>query len=1259
MPSPALVVGLGGTGTLVATYVKKELMETSGGIWPLKEVKVLSFDTDTKQPEIGGQGRIREVGQSTGAVRLTNGEFFFTGGNVQTLMREVVKGRHSHLRNWLLADWYLSTISDKTFNLNEGAGQFRQFGRLAVFKDVTAPAISIIYNTLNDALVKLSRDNPGMTNFQVFVISSLAGGTGAGMFADIAYLIRKISEQPSINLKGKMSVRGYLVLPDAFSQTVDQTWLRSMHARAFAAMRENRRFTVNFDYERGYPMHYQEGEGNSLWHGSLKGRLFDLLYYLDGNGERSRLGATDIKRGLAPAIADVISAGIDKESGPKFATYVANVEAERGSRILDGRISKKTATFGSVGTYSIVFPIYQIVEAWTHDLGLEVLKRLVIPDMAELDARSGLPKALLSNANQENPGEDGRTAAAKFLRANKPVIYQTRDEHGNVNTIHAEPTLLFGELARIAEATARPGSAIVQELTGRTISDWNPVFSPQGEDQETQRLIRRVENTLSMRLYDKDGKVGTVQASDQMNPKEDPSLGCERLINEVRTHKARHLGDEDARTGQRLGGVYRTTLSQIADYNLARFNLYLDSYIQLTLNGSPNRPGAEARGGKIGYLAEFLVALFQLLVRAQDTLQRVQQGRREKGENRRNAIVETQTALQRMKTLSTKKGLIGKPAGDAFQSQRAYLLAESHLVDILQTEAVEDVILETVTRMIDYVASARDAAQTWVSTLATGQEGLYAQLSIGRKQADSDRAAEKDIRSRFILSDEKYEKERYESYLAIKEDGWVDALLRSLSWETRVKQQGGRPKLEIVLNVLGPDKRSRELAEHSENDNLTIWLDLCRQPFDVARKSESVIGYLIDHPVYKDPTKIAELIYEHSGVSLNFNSNGGNPLPANFLRAYFQTEEEKGHRAYLRSVIQQLAQKSGQRTSDSSASQSQSGSLSDAAQDANRSAGQEDRFVQFTNSEDRFKFTVIFTQELIELERISAYDEGKKAYLGEGDQVAKGDRRVLHIFPAEVHAAEYESRLPNELKQNMRLFSDDVALQMEDVNQLKQFLMCYVYGLVRRVSEKDKKTSENKLVFKLVIPPEHEFDQFGNLAKPDEVWLTDPARKALMLDAVMTFNFVGKDIGHGDDYVHEIDYEAVSRALRQERERDATRRLQDMSIGKHNQDLFSSVNAIRDEKQKQEALIELAGIERISEIRTRFETEVIPFYAKSLGDPDAQKDYDIASVFLLMLNDEVKSVRQLLKDRIRALRDLGTISREDLPTSNQSTDDPW
>lgn len=1213
MPSPALIVGLGGTGTLAATYIKKELMETSGGTWPLKEVKVLAFDTDEKQPSIGAQGQIREAGRSTGAVRLSTGEFFFTGGNVQALMREVARGKHPHLGKWLLADYYLRNLPDKMFNLNEGAGQFRQFGRLAVFKDVATPANSTIYNTLNDALRKLQRDNPDMGNLQVFVIGSLAGGTGAGMFADIAYLIRKIAEQTSLDIKKKMSLRGYLVLPGAFSSTVNSEWMHSMNARAFAAMRENRRFTVSFDYQRGYPMHYHESGGDVFWHGSLKGRLFDLLYYIDGKG----LNDTDIEHGTAPMIADAITAAIDREGGAAFASYVANVEAERTNRIARGELSEKTAVFGGVGTYSIVFPIYQIVEGWTHALGLEILDTLLHP--TQKDPRTGVPVAFASNTNQENPGEDGAEAAAKFLRATTPVTYQTYDRHGNLRTEMAEPTLLFGEFARIAAlAKASNKQSRLQELMARGIEEWKPHFMPHGEDKETRRLIRRVEQTIESQLYDKDGELGTVLASNQMKPKEDPLMGSERIIDETRNYKARLLGDEDPRTGQRFGGRYRDALSEISEYQAARFQRYLDAYIQATLNGAPTHTGREARGGKIGFLAAFLTELYERLVRTQEVLQQVQQARRERGESRRTALAETQRTLQHMKTLAGKRNLLGRPAGEAYQAQHAYLRAESRLIDILETEAVEDALLETVTLLIGYVHSAREAVLAWLQTLGKGERSLYADLLRGRDQVNSDRKAEKSIKSRFVLEDEEYERERYEHYLSTIEGGWQEKILRSVTWEIRTRQQGGRPKLELALKVDVEDS-SRQLAHRRGVENLTAWLHMCRKPFADARSTESVVGYLLRHEEYRNPDRIATLLHQHGGIALSVLK--GNPLPANFLRAYFQSEEEAGHRAYLGKVIQELAQLQGQRT------------------DSARDEENESRFVKFTNSEDRFKFTVVFTQELIELENIATYADGNLAYLGNG---GRGDRRILHIFPAEVHAAEYEARLP-ELRQEIRLFSDGVALQLEDVQQFRLFLMCYTYGMVRRVPERDPETHTTRFVFKLFIPPAQETDAYGNPLEPEEIWLTPPKKEIYMLDAITTFNFVGRDVGHGENYVQEIDYRAVSAALQRERERDAARRVQEMKFA-YNKGLLTSIQAIQDEGERLAALMELARIERVMATRDKFKKEILPYYKKLLPDPHAQDDYDLTSVFWMMLDDEVKAVQQVLTDKIRALRDLGVIA---------------
>src|SRR5690606_37519823 len=98
----------------------------------------------------------------------------------------------------------------------------------------------------------------------------------------------------------------------------------------------------------------------------------------------------------------------------------------------------------------------------------------------------------------------------------------------------------------------------------------------------------------------------------------------------------------------------------------------------------------------------------------------------------------------------------------------------------------------------------------------------------------------------------------------------------------------------------------------------------------------------------------------------------------------------------------------------------------------------ENKFVRFVNSEDRFKFTFVFTQELIELDNIVSYRHtGYDEYMG----TVRGNRSILHVFPAEVNAARYEARL-GELQQQIRLFDNEVTLQLEDVSRVKLFLLC-------------------------------------------------------------------------------------------------------------------------------------------------------------------------------------------------------------------------
>lgn len=1245
MPVPALVIGLGGSGTTVATYVKKELMESTQN-WPLKEVRILAFDTDTdaaKDATIGASGQTRTGGLTTGGVRLREGgEFFYIGGNVKALVEQVAQGQHRHIGRWFQAETYLKDLSlpDNMYNLNVGAGQFRQFGRMAIFKDMIDASSRRVFNTLSDALTRIKQQNPALTNLQVFIIGSVAGGTGAGMFADVAHLVRSIAGQPNIQLQGKISIRGYLILPDAFSQTVQTDVLKEMHARAYAAMRENRRFTINFDYERGYPMPYRESGTDPIWTGGVKGQLFDLLYYIDGQGGQA--ATTALKYGVAPAIADAISAAVDGDAGPAFSSYVVNVKAVYAGRIARGVLPRKAATFGSLGTYSIVFPIYHIVEGWAHDLGKQMLDHLLSP--TEFDPRSGTPTTLATNQNPEEPNEDGNKIGFEFLNSQQAISFEYVDADGNTRSNSVEPTLLPQQLFYIASHARRGSSSILPELIERRIEDWQAHFMPEGQDDETRRLLDRVKTTLNSRLYHpKEG--GEVMATDQVKQKqqEEMDAAADRIERGVRAYKNRYLG-APSRQGRRSGGLYRKALDEIVAYQMERFIQRLDLFMLATLNGSANNPQSVAKRGKVGFLATFLHGLFTALELTRAKLQEAQEQRRELGEGYLSAAAKAESARQNMLDASAKKGLFsGRSATNA---QHTYLQAEVELIDMLKVETTEEAILSAVTQMMDYVRSAEESLQAWIDSLAQDTKSLYRQVLDGRTYIDNDRRAIQDVKVRLVVTDPDYENARYQTYLDRTDGGWINRQLGQVQWRIKHRKVAGQPKVELGFSLGNSNEDRFVFGLDTPEENLTQWLNLCRQPFQRAYDEESVLSYLIQHRQYRQAGRLAEDIHGNSGIMLNVA--GGDPLPANFLRAYYLKDSEAGQADYLRGVVDRIAGLSGFSISQED--------LQEATYGDENGQISENKFVRFVNSEDRFKLTFVFTQELIELDNIVSYrNTGYNEYVG----TIHGNRSILHVFPAEVNAARYEARL-GELKQPIRLFDNEVTLQLEDLSRVKLFLLCYVYGLIRRDSVVNDTTGERLNLWKLFLEPEKQFDAYGNPTITEEIYLTEPQSNPHILDALATFNYEEKDARFKQGYVTEINYAQVVEALRRAREKDVAQRLEAGVAGQHSQDLLGQIDTV-DADIRQSVLEDLAQIDRIREYQRRVEKEILPILEKRKTHITAeQRDYDMMSTFVLMLNDEIQGVRKTVQNRLSALRNLGpTGSQTPSPSQSDASFDPW
>jgi len=294
MTRPALVIGLGGTGQWVLTYLKKDLLESNNGQMP-DNVRLLAFDT---MPQAGAElaaasGRRGEKEVRVGSIKLeTDVEFVHLGGDVYELARVVDSGRLPHIGSWYRADHWLPHLPRAAFVLSTGAGQLRQFGRIALFKDLSSRIESEVWRRLDVSIGQLATKLVGEQRLEIIIVGSFAGGTGSGMFIDIALLARhRAKNVPHL-------IRGYFVLPRAFDPDADDDML----ARSFAAWRELNRFMV-VSKDFSLPTLVYNSRDRALQLRDIRTKVFDACYLVDGVRGGTRVAA-EPELGVHPTVAD-------------------------------------------------------------------------------------------------------------------------------------------------------------------------------------------------------------------------------------------------------------------------------------------------------------------------------------------------------------------------------------------------------------------------------------------------------------------------------------------------------------------------------------------------------------------------------------------------------------------------------------------------------------------------------------------------------------------------------------------------------------------------------------------------------------------------------------------------------------------------------------------------------------------------------------------------------------------------------------------
>jgi len=994
MTRPAIVIGLGGTGQWVLTFLKKELLEIGHGVMP-KEVKLISFDTTSQTAANIGQGGGREDDKAirAGAVELTLGkEFIPIGDQVGPLVSEIAQGKHSHLQ-WFPAQPFLSKLAPASFNVKEGSGQIRQMGRIAIFYDLSDFAKSKILSHIGAAM----KDLKGIVNkdvqLEIIIVGSLAGGTGAGMMVDIALLTRAQAAQL---VGGNHIVRGFFVLPKAFtSGGLGES--RDMLARSFAAWRELDRFMIVS--ERFGPRKMIYSENNKDLQINLDKRAYDVSYMIDpARNTENTLENVKPEDGIFPAISHCLSAFLDKKAGKAYTEFVvAN---------LAGRLAQlpRKPYHSAIGSYTLKVPIYYAEEKFSHQLALDVLREFLKP---EINNKGRVTRVSELYNKEVNQGEVGPAVLA-FMASS--ALNLSGNEIPN--------TKFLPLVADIKAHEAQRENSIVQQVArgGLTVgnSRYLMAMTDISQDDEGKLILRNITDELQRPIWT--DVAPSQQAGDT------PDAAYTRIKNKVPQVRQEHYG-VDMASGERLRGKYGTALEHAQAAQVFRYKKLLAAWTLHTLNGESPDP-LIARAGKIGYVRAFYAELVDNFTYFVGFLNKVRQTRNEELRLAARTKEGANRSLMEYNRLRGKKGWFtfwdDFTHPDAHRAQRNYLLAEQRDIDVRKDDILLDVLAETANEMKGIAEKTLAEVDNWIAHLATGDQSiksLYQEAveSLANVNVNHELDKRLDKISKLVGEHE---------YQSIPKN--VSDAIKCLVW--KVDEMADPMKIICGVEMPSEDPNQapvfqsfRRTEENPVKFNLEMILNLAQKPYTVLKQDKPLAREI--QKVYPTGKNLAETVaWLAEPMYQTSVSRQGAKVVACYTRVASNIDEETTK--YFGDFTEEMK--------------------------ARRPDILKSGVLELVDSEDLYKMTIVRSDDLVPSSDFQMWHQCREAYIQKvTDPHDNTPAKELHIFPAEINACYYEKEMPALLGRNYRTLSPEVVALLEDREKFRMFFLASALGFIK------------------------------------------------------------------------------------------------------------------------------------------------------------------------------------------------------------------
>ena len=377
MAKRVLAIGVGGSGKASLIILKERLEEAYGEV--PDNVVLLALDTDS----------LRDIDRFAGTRlnpafdqrnRLPEFQHVVSPGGMtmDTIFADIRSGKTAPFMHWLEHEKLDRMLSPAERDIRGGAQQRRPIGRTALVLRYANPVYQSIVEAIGRMYGKADEDQPLTLRAEdiekgkrlIFILGSVAGGTGSGMLIDVANLVRQaISSNQNWQ---SVSVSAVIVLPDAFaSYTSFMNDPTNLKPNSFAALRELDRFTRVHSSNMPYMIRYAESEQSITW---STNQPLDHIYLVD-TASRSASQDFDLSgdpmKGVFPVISDFVLSHIDGSLGDALATLRSNagLHYDKGT----GRM------YSSFNVMSYIFPVDDVIESFAYRFVRELLAREFLP----------------------------------------------------------------------------------------------------------------------------------------------------------------------------------------------------------------------------------------------------------------------------------------------------------------------------------------------------------------------------------------------------------------------------------------------------------------------------------------------------------------------------------------------------------------------------------------------------------------------------------------------------------------------------------------------------------------------------------------------------------------------------------------------------------------------------------------------------------------------------------------------------------------